>query len=108
MRMWNIKPELMCDKHLLGEHVEIHMFVGCLNKGKSVKGYLEKGLLEIHNLNNRHKNIIIEMKKRKFNHNSSLPDYKKLKKGKVNVKENLIELKNRCEKCRKRMKLNKK
>ena len=35
--MWNIKTEKMCNQHLLGEHVEMHMFVGTLNKNKSIQ-----------------------------------------------------------------------
>lgn len=44
MRMWMVPPELMCRQHLLGEHVELHMFVGAINKGTSVvtlPGYCE-------------------------------------------------------------------
>ena len=26
MRMWMVNPRIMCRQHLLGEHVEIHMF----------------------------------------------------------------------------------
>ena len=36
MRMWMIDPKLLCRKHLLGEHLEIHMFVGTINKGINV------------------------------------------------------------------------
>jgi hypothetical protein len=32
--MWMVDPRLVCSKHLLGEHVELHMFVGCLLKRK--------------------------------------------------------------------------
>lgn len=62
MRMWMVNPRIMCRQHLLGEHVEIHMFIGTLNRKKSVKGYLEKGLLEIHNLYARHEILVEEMK----------------------------------------------
>jgi len=64
MRMWMVNPKIMCRQHLLGEHVEIHMFVGTLSRGKSVKGYLEKGLLEVHNLYWRHEELVEEMKRR--------------------------------------------
>jgi hypothetical protein len=101
MRMWNVNPERMCNQHLLGEHVECHMFVGTLNKNKSVKGYIEKGLLEIHNLKKRHDEISKEMEKRGMNHKSKLPWYKKVIWGKINSKQNLIELKKRCEECKK-------
>ena len=36
MRMWNVDPKLMCNKHLLGEHVEMHMFFGTIQKGISM------------------------------------------------------------------------
>lgn len=81
MRMWMVDPMLMCDRHLLGEHFEIHMFVGCLNKGKSVKGYLEKGLLEIQSLKKRHGKLVREMKRRGMKHNSKLICYYKQKFG---------------------------
>ena len=35
MRMWNVDVTKMCNKHLLGEHVEMHMFVGIIIKGTS-------------------------------------------------------------------------
>ena len=36
MRMWMIDPTMLCTKHLLGEHVELHMFVGTINKNKKL------------------------------------------------------------------------
>ena len=41
MRMWMVNPEILCRKHLLGEHVELHMLVGWIIKGKSIQGYLD-------------------------------------------------------------------
>ena len=102
MRMWNISPKKMCNKHLLGEHVECHMFVGTLNKGISVQGYLDKGLLEIHNLRKRHEQLAKEMESRGMKHNSKLPKFKEIKLGKINSKQNMIELNKRCKECRKR------
>jgi len=100
MRMWNVNPKMMCNQHLLGEHVECHMFVATLNQGKSVKGYLDKGLLEIHNLKKRHDELSKEMKKRGMNHKSKLPWYKKIILGKINSQKNKIELKARCKECK--------
>jgi len=102
MRMWNVSPEKMCDKHLLGEHVECHMFVGTINKERSIKGYLEKGLVEVHNIDKRHKVLAEEMKNRGFNHKSKLPKYKKEILGKVNSKKNEKEILRRCERCQKK------
>jgi len=103
MRDWKINPEFLCDKHLLGNHVELHMAVGCLKKGISLNGYIETGLLEIHNFEKRHAEIVLEMKKRGFNHKSALPYYKKTICGKIDAKKNILELKKRCKECRKRI-----
>jgi hypothetical protein len=98
MRMWNVNPRIMCRNHLLGEHLEMHMFVGCLNKGKSIEGYLD-GLLEIHNLKKRHRELVKEMGRRGYNHNSPLPKFKVKKRGKINSKKSRKELLKRCKKC---------
>lgn len=45
MRMWMVDPATMCDRHLLGEHAEIHMAIGTIAKGRSVAGRVEHGLL---------------------------------------------------------------
>ena len=49
-RMWMIAPRKMCRNHLLGEHKELHQAVGSILKNKSLKGHLEKGQIEIHNI----------------------------------------------------------
>ena len=104
MRMWMVNPRIMCRQHLLGEHVEIHMFIGTIDGGKSVKGYLEKGLLEVHNLYNRHEELVKEMKRRKYNHFSEVSKkWKFMKKvGIIDKEKNLSELINRCSKCERR------
>jgi len=99
MRMWNINPRKMCNQHLLGEHVEMHMFVGCLNKNKSIKGYLDKGLVEVHNIKKRHNQLVKEMKKRGMNHKSNLPSYKNKRIGNVNINKNEKDLFKRCKGC---------
>lgn len=96
-----IEPSLMCKKHLLGEHCEIHMFVGTLNKGTSIQGYIDKGLLEIHNLKLRHELLINEMMKRGMKHNSSLPPFKEKVRGNIDREKNMKELSKRCKECRK-------
>ena len=54
MRMWMVAPGKMCRKHLLGEHVEIHMLAGSLLKGRSIGGFLADGLLEPQSMRARH------------------------------------------------------
>lgn len=103
MRQWNINPKKMCNQHLLGEHLEMHMFVGCINKGTSLKGYIDEGLVEIHNIRSRHDELVKEMISRGMNHNSQIDNFEWERKGRVNVEENEIVLKNRCLKCKKLM-----
>ena len=102
MRMWNVNPEMMCRKHLLGEHFEMHMFVGTLLKNKSLDGYIKKGLVEVHNIEKRHRELAEEMVKRGFHHHSPIREFTSVTKGKVDSEKNIIELRERCKECRKR------
>jgi len=101
MRMWNVNPKYLCTNHLLGEHLEMHMFIGCIKLNKSVKGYIDKGLVEIHNIVNRHNDLVIEMILRGMSHNSNLYYDNLWVEGNVNTNENIEILKERCIKCRK-------
>ena len=100
MRMWNVDSKLLCRKHILGEHVECHMFIGTIQKGKSLHGYISKGLVEVHNLRNRHDALVMEMTRRGYNHKSPLPEAELWIEGNVNVEENLVELRRRCVHCK--------
>ena len=99
-----LDPRIMCNKHLLGEHAEIHMFIGAINRGYSVKGYLDKGLLEVHSLYSRHEELAKEITHRKYRHNSEID--KKWKQaerlGSIDRQKNLRQLISRCSRCRKR------
>ena len=107
MRQWHVNPSFLCDKHLLGEHVEHHMFCGCLLKNKSLKGYIEKGLVEIHTLISRHNELVLEMNKRGMNHqsplNESLIEPLLKQEGHVNRLANIKELHSRCQKCKEKI-----
>ena len=101
MRMWMVDPTIMCREHLLGEHAEIHMFVGAIDHGSSVRGYLEKDLLEVHSLYDRHEELVREMKRRNYRHNSEIDEkWKKAERlGSIDRQKNLKQLINRCPKC---------
>ena len=106
MRQWNTDPKVMCTKHLNGEHVEHHMFVGTINKGKSIKGYIEKGLVEVHKIKERHDELAREINRRaklkgSGGHNSELPNFNSWVEGYVDSNKSLEELRNRCSECRK-------
>ena len=104
MRMWNINPKYMCRKHLLGEHVEMHMLAGCINKNKSIKGYIDTGLVDTSNINNRHEELSMEIINRGYNHKSPLPHIDIRSTGNICIDNNIIDLSSRCKDCRKLLK----
>jgi len=110
MRLWlGVDPSKMCRRHLLGEHCETRMFVGTINKGISIRRYLEKNLLEPLSLEARHNLLAAEMIRRGMNHNHSLPpiDWKHLTVDELNWKidqqKTIITLLERCTLCRKNL-----
>lgn len=100
MRMWGVDPEKMCTKHLLGEHVEMHMFVGTINKGVSIQGYVDKGLVDTTKIKERHDALVVEMTRRGMNHKSPLEYQDRLSLGSVDIRESHEELINRCASCK--------
>ena len=96
-----IEPKFLCRQHLLGEHFEIHKAVGNLkNNKKWTKSLTEKGFLEPQNFMSRHEELVVEMTRRKFNHNSPLDiEGIELPTGKVNVQKSIEDLKSRCKNC---------
>ena len=97
-----VDPSMMCRQHLLGEHVECHMFRGSLLKGKSVRGFLDAGLLDSRQLAHRHDQLAAEMARRGYNHSSPLPtDFDvDAAAGDVNPVTARRELAARCPSCR--------
>ena len=104
MRMWMVDPELLCRKHLLGEHVECHMFRGSLRKGLSLRGFLVAGLLDSRSLAHRHDQLAAEMQRRGYRHASPLPrDFDATAAvSDVDAAAAMRELAARCEECRQR------
>lgn len=110
MRMWNVNPRLMCRQHLLGEHLEMHMFIGCITKNKNIDGYINNGFVETDNIINRHEELVVEMTRRSFNHKSLITEEQKYIiddynntisfKGKIDVNNNIKDLCGRCIVCR--------
>lgn len=108
MRQWLVNPQLMCTQHLLGEHVEHHMFIGALLKHKNLKGYLKNNLLEPKSLVSRHNELAQELLNRGYKHLSPIdePDLSCLTEEEKNIEIDRglakNELLSRCEKCRQR------
>lgn len=97
-----VDPRIMCRQHLLGEHAELHAFVGAISRGHSVKGYLENGLLELQSLYSRHEELVKEMERRGFRHASPLVEkWKQAERlGAINREKSFKLLINRCSRCR--------
>ncbi len=75
MRIWDLDPALLCDRHLLGEHREAHAIWSVLTNGR--RGYAHhpetvrwRGRLAALNL--RHDAEVEEMTRRGFRHMSPL------------------------------------
>ena len=98
MRMWMVNPGFMCDRHLLGEHCECHMFAGCISKRKTLTGYIAKQLLDPASLTLRHKQLVKEMKNRGFSHHSPLGKYQGIS-SPINSADSLSDLLKRCRAC---------
>lgn len=107
MRMWMVNPKILCQKHLFGEHVELHMFIGTLKRNISISGYIKNNLLEILSIEQRHSELSMEIMNRKYKHNSPLiitPEiYSYLSINEINYKIDkdnaLYDLISRCPFC---------
>lgn len=108
MRQWMCNPKILCDRHLLGEHVEHHMFVGTINKKIRIDGYIANNLIEPHSLEDRHMELVVEMQRRNMNHKSDLPyinrSYipEKYQNHLIDRKSALDDLLSRCPDCKRR------
>ncbi len=101
-----VDPRSMCDRHLLGEHVELHMLAGTLARRRSIDGFIAKGLLEPSAMGPRHERLAREMARRGFEHRSPLPESDlsylpgAARTARVDVEESSRELTARCGRCR--------
>lgn len=104
MRMWLINPKKLCRKHLLGEHLEMHMFAGAIKKGKGISGYIKNDLVVLGKIKSRHDKLAKEMKRRGYKHKSKLANFNEGKGGTIVIRRNIEELRRRCKDCRKLLK----
>jgi len=105
MRMWMVNPAILCRKHLLGEHGEIHKHRHNFVKQHSMTKRIELGQIEPASMQERHDALVVEMERRGYNHKSPYeqPDISYLsldqQKAKVDVEESLADLLGRCPDC---------
>lgn len=109
MRMWMVNPKYMCNRHLVGEHGEIHKHRHNFVKHHSIDGRMKPVVqIEPFSMKKRHDLLVEEMEKRGMNHQSpyAQPDLSYLPKEyrsmKVNINQSSLELFSRCDGCRKK------
>ena len=108
MRMWMINPKLLCNKHLLGEHGELHKFIPSFHKKYSIDNRVSPIVqIELSSYQSRHDELATEMLDRGMNHKSplpELPDFSYLPdehyRAKVDINISMRDLKNRCGECK--------
>lgn len=111
MRMWMLHPKMLCRKHLLGEHGEIHKHRHNFVKQHRITGRIYPiVLIEPSSMEDRHNILALEFKRRGYNHESpyTLPDLRHLpeaeRKAKANRLYNAVDLSKRCSACEKKIK----
>ena len=73
MRMWMLNPVCLCDKHLLGEHGELHKFLPTFRKGHKVDGRFSPVVqIQFMGYKRRHDDLAEEMLERDMNHKSPM------------------------------------
>lgn len=109
MRMWMVDPKLLCRKHLLGEHGEIHKHRHNFVKQHKMNGRFAPIVqIEPAAMQQRHDDLAEEMLARGYNHKSPylapsidhLPDYQQ--QARVDVEAALADLIERCKDCKER------
>jgi len=105
-----VNPKILCRKHLLGEHGEIHKHRWTFERKHKKDKYIANNCIEPTSMESRHEVLAREMKRRGFNHKSSFKqpniDYlpKNQKYYRVDKLSSLCDLLKRCEDCKKRYK----
>ena len=98
-------PHCMCRKHLLGEHVELHMAAAHLRLGRRIDGWADTNCLEPKSIARRHEALAAEMIRRGYRHASPLAQPTvtsgQRPEARVNRKAALAELVRRCADCAK-------
>lgn len=107
-----VDPKFLCQKHLCGEHLECHMFLGTIKKGKKIDGYLNNNLFEPESLKIRHDVLADEMVDREYNHKTPMSSCdvencvntlnKKLREVRIDKNISFNDLISRCLECKNR------
>lgn len=101
MRMWMVDPNVMCSKHLCGEHGEIHKHRHNFVKGHSISG--RRGQIEPLVMQARHDELAVFLKNHKSPYTQPDLSAYELDGFTVDIQESLDELKRRCPACREKI-----
>jgi hypothetical protein len=113
MRMWGVPVEVLCNKHLCGEHHEMHMFAGSLRIGTRLDGFIRNNCLSLRHIKSRHDLLAAEMLERGLTHNSPLKEIEEslYKNILPHLRDRILDedesrelLLSRCEECAERYK----
>jgi hypothetical protein len=75
MRIWDISPDRLCDKHLLAEHRELHAIWVIITEGRTGYGRHPETMRwrgKLKALHLRHERLVKEFSRRGFKHRSPL------------------------------------
>jgi len=108
MRMCMIDPKRLCNKHLVGEHGELHKFIPSFNKKYKIDKRISPVVqIELSSYQSRHEELAEEMLNRGMNHKSPLPklpnfSYLPREQFEAKVDKNISkkDLHERCNDCR--------
>lgn len=103
MRMWCIPTNIMCTKHIMQEHKDIHMIVGAINKKINIQSFILNGYIDTDKIKSRHFELAKEIEKRGGKHISKLPVFSIKRLSYLNKFANLDYLKANCKKCKLRI-----
>ena len=106
MKMWMVSPKWMCNKHLLGEHQDIHAIIGALHKEESI----DNNNIEVSSIYERHSAIVDELIVRGYKHKTPIFQSEIViehlpivqQECKINRKESALDLFVQCRECGKR------
>ena len=101
--MYNLYPTLLCDRHLLKEHMDIHMFKRALDLKVDICQEIKEGKIETHNLIKRHNELMVEIEARGYIHNTPIGKGEYKEQGKVDKTKVVAYLAIFCEDCKKRL-----
>ncbi len=97
----------MCRKHLLGEHVELHMLLGSMKRRKNIQGFISGKLVDPRLMFQRHEQLVHEMEQRGYKHSSPMTESDceaaiqpyDCTEADIDIKANAEELARRCSEC---------